>query len=68
VTSGPAGADAVLVIRVWYEPGPPPGLRARVIGADLDDPSASVALASRDDVIDTVGGWLDGWWRATPAP
>jgi hypothetical protein len=48
----------VLVIRAWLEPGRRDGFRARLIGADPDDPSSSVAVSSRAEVLDVVALWL----------
>jgi hypothetical protein len=61
VSQGLAGADGVLVIRVWHEAGAEDGFRARVIFGAGDDPSAETSFViarSPDEVIEAVRRWL----------
>ena len=56
----PAGeGDAVLVIRVWFEPDHHNRFRARLLGLRPDDGVGTV-LANPDTVADAVRKWLAG--------
>jgi hypothetical protein len=64
--------NGALVIRVWLESGG--GFRARVIAADLTDPSRSDAertiavAASPGEVMAAVRGWLDDFLDGATDP
>lgn len=49
--------DAVLVIRVWFEPDHRNGFRARLLGLHPDEGGGTV-LSSPEAVADAVGSWL----------
>ncbi len=57
----PPDQDAVLIIRLWFEPEHRGGFRARILIGDLDNPSSTVAVSRPEDVIDTVRVWLDAF-------
>jgi hypothetical protein len=61
VSRSEAGADGVLVIRVWHEAGAGDGFRARVIFGTGDDSIAETNFViARDaaEVLDLVQNWL----------
>ncbi|MFJ2398103.1 hypothetical protein ACIOTI_35900 [Streptomyces sp. NPDC087843] len=61
-----AASDAhtgVLVLRVWYEPGRTPALRARLLVVDSPDqvPAEYSAAAGLDEICSQVREWLQTW-------
>ncbi|MEU1547063.1 hypothetical protein [Nocardia sp. NPDC005745] len=51
--------NTVIVVRAWMESGQPAGFRARLLGADPDDPSSSLLVADPTHVLEAVRRWLD---------
>ncbi|GGN94448.1 hypothetical protein GCM10011579_093930 [Streptomyces albiflavescens] len=58
----PAPPSAILLISVWWEPGPP-AVRARIIRTlDAREPSDEILLmAGRQAVLAAVEDWLNSW-------
>ena len=66
MTPNEIGAEGVLVIRVWHEPGAGDGFRARVIFGAGDDPSAEtrfVIARNAAEVLELVRTWLASMGR-----
>ncbi|MFJ2399268.1 MULTISPECIES: hypothetical protein [unclassified Streptomyces] len=59
----------VLVLRVWYEPGRTPALRARLLVVDSPDqvPAEYSAAAGLDTICDQVRAWLENGNRSMEA-
>jgi hypothetical protein len=53
--------SAVLVIRLWKEPGASGTVRGRItMTANADEPgSTETAVASAEEILEVVRGWLD---------
>ncbi|MFF4752703.1 hypothetical protein ACWD5R_11190 [Streptomyces sp. NPDC002514] len=66
----PDTRTGVLVIRVWWEPGQTPALRARLLVADsaLHPPVVYATAAGPDDVCRQVAAWLQRWTESITAP
>jgi hypothetical protein len=51
---------SVLIIRVWWEPGAPQPLRARLVGVTHTGVVRNVgAVVNRDTILTAVGAWMD---------
>ncbi|MFE9061180.1 hypothetical protein [Streptomyces violaceusniger] len=59
----PDPLTGILIVRVWYEPGQTPALRARllVVNSAQQAPAVYSAAAGLDDVCEQVREWLQNW-------
>jgi hypothetical protein len=67
VASSAVERSGALVIRMWFEPGPGGGLRARITATtDLSERDETVTVSSsRDGIIAAVSVWIDAFMSET---
>ncbi|WP_236710849.1 hypothetical protein [Streptomyces sp. 150FB] len=67
-TNPPDNPIGVAVLRVWWEPGSKPALRARllVVNDAQEAPAEYATAAGIDDVCADIRSWLREWSELQP--